>query len=158
MNAALEQVSRFLEEKELQFAFAGEGESILLPCTGEKLQWNTVINVSESGNCISFVSRLPAKVPPPRRRAAAEAIAKLNFGRRLGAFQIDLGDGEVLYCASQVLDDEPLTDDVLDMLLAVSYLSMDSSGPDVLSLIFGSEPAEGTPTNDLSRSVPSAWN
>jgi hypothetical protein len=153
MNATLEQVSEFLEDKDLQFAITSDGESILLPCGGERLQWTTTISVSEQGNCLSFVSRLPTKIPQNLRSEAAKAIAKLNFGRRLGAFHLDLSDGEVLYCMSHILDGEDLEEEILEMLVGVTYVSMDGSGPELLKLgLEGFVSQDVSPSDDPDRS------
>jgi hypothetical protein len=151
MNAVLEQVSEFLEDKDLQHALTPDGECILLPCSGEKLQWTTTVNTSDQGNCLSFISRLPVKVPETHRAAAAELIARLNFGRRLGAFHLDLSDGEVLYCMSQILDGEQIKEEVFELLVGVTYVSMDTSGPDILRLAL-----EGMPSEDSSADKDSA--
>lgn len=159
VNAILETVSRFLEEKDLQFAANADGETLLLPCSGEHLQWNTTVNVSDQGNCLSFISRLPSKIPQVRRSAAAEMIARINFGRRLGAFHLDMSDGEVLYCVSQVLDEEMISNEVLEMLLGVSYISMDTSGTEIMRMVFNkSEAGEDDKSAKDPKRIPTAWN
>ncbi len=136
MNSILQETSDFLKSKKLQPAFTEEGNTLVLRCTGEHLFWTTEVDTSEDGSIITLLARVPAKVPPVKRPACAKLLARLNYGRRHGAFHLDLRDGEALFCISNVLSSEITPEETLETLFGAAYSAMDDTALEILKLIY----------------------
>ncbi len=53
---------------------------------------------------LTLLTRLPINLPPARRKELAHLQVRINYGRRCGCFHMDVRDGEVLFCSSQLVD------------------------------------------------------
>lgn len=62
--------------------------------------------VEPETDLFQVVGRSPLLVPGGCRTAAAETIARANYGLRLGKFEMNLDDGEVRFQVSQILVDD----------------------------------------------------
>ncbi len=136
MNSILQETSDFLKSKKLQPAFTEEGNSLVLRCTGEHLFWTTEVDTSEDASIITLLARVPVKVPLAKRPACAKLLARLNYGRRHGAFHLDVRDGEVLFCISNVLNAGMAPEENLETLFGATYSAMDDTALEILKLIY----------------------
>jgi hypothetical protein len=53
--------------------------------------------ITESRSFIKCVILIPIFAPPDRRASMAEAVCRANYGLHIGAFEIDLSDGEIRF-------------------------------------------------------------
>jgi hypothetical protein len=67
---------------------------------GQHGSWLLVGQAYEDRGQAAIYSVLPEHVPEERREAVAILLARINYGLILGAFAIDLDDGEVRFRAS----------------------------------------------------------
>lgn len=97
MDTPLDAARAFLEEDGMSFHEAGG--SILLPVSDAGLgRWTARLWVASGIFLCS--SAFPVFVPPDRRPAVAELLARLNWPLLLGNWELDGSDGDVRYRTS----------------------------------------------------------
>jgi hypothetical protein len=157
MNSILQATSDLLKSRKFQPAFTEDGDILLVRCCGEQLFWTTAVDTSKDGTIVTLLSRVPVKVPPVKRGACAKLLARFNYGKRQGAFHLDLRDGEVLFCISNVLTAGIAPEETLDSLFGTTFSAMNEHAPEIFKLVYGRsqvpdrKPAASSP--DPGRSV-----
>jgi hypothetical protein len=144
MNSILQATADLLKARKFTPAFPEEGNTLVVRCSGEHLFWTTEVDTSDDGTIITLLTRVPVKVPPAKRAACAKLLARLNYGKRQGAFHFDLRDGEVLYCISNVLTAGSAPEETLDSLFGTTYSAMNDAAPEIIKLVYGRAPAPDT--------------
>ncbi|HOX56166.1 MAG TPA: YbjN domain-containing protein [Candidatus Paceibacterota bacterium] len=157
MNTILQATADLLKSKKYQPAFTEDGDLLLVPCGGEHLYWTTSVDTSSNGSVITLLSRVPVKVPPAKRGACARLLARINYGKRQGAFHLDTRDGEVLFCISNVLTAGIASEEMLDVLFGTTYSAMNEHATKIFKLVYGrgsaSDAESVTPARDRHRSI-----
>ena len=95
--------------------------------------------VEPKTDLFQVVGRSPLLVPEGCRTAAAETIARANYGLRLGKFELDLDDGEVRFQVSQILVDDAVGQAVLDRMIGTTVNMLDTYLTALLSVIYADE-------------------
>lgn len=142
MNATLHALMDFLQRKNLHYTTSEEDGVVAIRCNGNSLFWTSVATTDESGTILSMLTLLQVKVPPAQRVACAKLLARLNYGRRLGSFHLDLEHGEVNYCISNFVGEGAGGDEVYETLLGLTAHAMDSLAPEVFKLVYGTSPGD----------------
>ena len=164
MNSILQATADLLKSRKFQPAFTEDGDILLVRCCGEHLFWTTAVDTSKDGTIVTLLSRVPVKVPPAKRGACAKLLARLNYGKRQGAFHLDLRDGEVLFCISNVLTAGIAPEETLDSLFGTTFSAMNEHAPEIFKLVYGrgpapdAEPAAPSPRHDRSVKPPGLDN
>ena len=118
----------------------------------------------KDGTIITLLSRVAVKVPPAKRGACAKLVARLNYGKRQGAFHLDFRDGEVLFCISSSLTAGIAPEETLDSLFGTTFSAMNDYAPKIFKLVYGgaqvpdSEPATSPRTRGQSVNPPGLNN
>lgn len=151
MNSVIQKTADFLKSHKFEPATTEDGTALFVRCTGQRLNWTTTVDTNNDETIVSLLSKIPVKVPLARRGDCAKLIARLNYGKRLGAFHLDFRDGEVIYCISGTLTPGIGTEDIIDTLLGSTFNVMDKMAPEILKLIFKSDnAAEAKPAKPSS--------
>jgi hypothetical protein len=82
----------------------------------------------------------PAPVPPERRAAAAEYLARAGCGLYVGGFQLDLDSGEARARCGVDFEGEPLSPRLIRNALAVTIRLMEAYLPGLLLVCEGADP------------------
>jgi hypothetical protein len=108
---------------------------------GEHGSWLLVGQAHEDVGAAVVYSVLPRPVPEQRRTAIALLLARINYGRVIGNFELDLDDGEVRYKASLVAAGRALGRDQLAPLVATALGQVDRWLPALDAVTRGEDPA-----------------
>ena len=81
-----------------------------------------------------------------------EAIARANYGLRVGKFELDFDDGEPRFQVSQILDGEAVGPAVIDRMIGTAVNMMETYLPAFLAVVYGNEEA-----GDAIRRVEAGW-
>jgi hypothetical protein len=108
---------------------------------GEHGSWLLVGQAYEDRGQAAIYSVLPDQVPEERREAVALLLARVNYGLILGAFAIDLDDGEVRFRASIDFGGGEPSQALLKPLTATALLQFDRWLPALRGVIGGEDPA-----------------
>ena len=93
------------------------------------------VKVPEETNVLLCYCRCPFDAPPDVRLGAAELITRINYGLRVGNFELDLDGGEIRFKSSFDFTDIQLSDRlILNVLLTCPY-AMDRFLPALRALL-----------------------
>lgn len=85
---------------------------------------------------------IASRVPPARRAAVADAIARANYGMRLGCFELDLDDGEIRYRTAVDLLGAPLEPAMVMRLMGVAIHCTEQYHDALMRVAFGNADPE----------------
>ena len=78
-----------------------EEESIFFPVNGDNGSWFARVSALEEDDIIFIVTAYPFQIARERRLEAAAALNKITSQLKMGAFYIDLEDGQINFRLSQ---------------------------------------------------------
>jgi hypothetical protein len=96
MSAAYEELVELLDERGIGY-WTNDGQAVRLDLRGDVAVYRITAGVEPETDLFQVVGRSPVLVPEGCRTAAAETVARTNYGLRLGEFELDLDDGEVRF-------------------------------------------------------------
>ena len=134
LKAPLQALAGFLKSKKFHYSMTEDGEALVAVVVGDLWRWTIRCTLDQEATILTLVSYLPANIPAPQRGACARLIARLNYGKRLGAFHLDQQDGEVTYCVSNILSGEAVPEEVLDRMFWTSYSMVNQHTSEILKL------------------------
>lgn len=94
----------WLEDEGIPFTKADQGYAIHISVEGKKGEWDFVFDLVEGLNVIIAASILPFRFPPALRQECASFQARANCDLLLGRFELDMGEGMVLFRVTQIVD------------------------------------------------------
>ncbi len=145
-------LEQFLRDDGWPLAEEDAGDRALaMAVEGNNGRWLCVAQVPPDRDLVLFTSVIPAFVPPERRPRMAEFVARANFGMLLGAFELELDDGEVRFCTSvdfTGVDPAPLAASgvlagMIRQVVYVNVANVDRYLPALMTVLYGdADPAE----------------
>lgn len=125
--------------------------AVAMPVEGESGRWICVAQVPPERDLVLFTSILPIFVPPDGRARVAEYLTRANFGMLLGAFELDMDEGELRYRTSVDLTGVDATDlesssllrPMIRQMIYANVVNVDRYFPGVMNVLYaGLTPAE----------------
>ena len=138
MSAAYEELVELLDERGIGY-WTSEDQAVRLDLRGQVAVYRLMAGVEPETDLFQVVGRSPVLVPEGCRTAAAETIARANYGLRLGKFELDLDDGEVRFQVSQILVDDAVGQAVIDRMIGTTVNMLETYLPALLSVIYANE-------------------
>ena len=140
MSGNMVQLIGYLERENLKIAEQTD-ELILLRFNSDHGDQKLYLRIEEGRTLQSFA--YPAiKVPEGCRPAIAVAVARANYGLKLGNFELDMNDGELRYQMALPFEGELPCDKVLDRVVYIGLHMLNRYMPAFMSVIYGNEPAQ----------------
>ena len=139
MNAAYEELIHLLDEREVSYSTNDDNQSICTDLRGEVATYRIVARVDAEVDLFQVLGHSSLRVPQGSRPAIAEAIARANYGLRVGKFEFEVDEGELRFQASQVMTDDTVGERVIDRLISTTMAMLDMYLPAFLSVIYGNE-------------------
>ncbi len=84
-----------------------------------------------------FYAIVPVKVEEAARLKVAEFITRVNYGVRIGNFEMDFNDGEIRYKSSLDFEGETLTPKLIKNTLYPAVMTTDEYLPGLMSVMYG---------------------
>jgi hypothetical protein len=125
MSPLFDAVVRFFEQSGWKHQRLGQLTALRSRFRGASTEWDFVAHTREEESFILFYSIAPVKVPVARRAAAAEFVARANWGLSIGNFELDMDDGEVRFKTAVDVEGTPVEDPLLQALLIANLSMMD---------------------------------
>jgi hypothetical protein len=96
---------------------------------------------------------LPLVVPEDRRTAVAETITRANFGMCLGAFEMDMSDGRLMFKSAMPIGDATISHQQFRDLLGSAMAMVDLYFRSFVRLLYGDDlsPAEVIAEVEMAR-------
>jgi len=79
----------------------------------------------------------PNNIKKSKRTLVAELLTRINYGLKIGNFEIDLDDGEVRYKTSIMLEDESWTREIIRPVVFYNLSMMDQYWVALQSVVEG---------------------
>ena len=138
MTAAYEELIHLLDEREIGY-WTSDDQAIRTDLRGEVAVYRIVAHVDAESDLFQVFGYSPLRVPEGCRPAIAEAVARANYGLRLGKFELDLDDGELRFQMAQILTSDAVGEDVIDRMIGTTLNMLDMYLPAFLSVIYANE-------------------
>lgn len=133
----LQALLNFFTEDDWSFQKVTSEPALRLAFRGENGQWNCYAKAREEQQQMVFYSLCPVAVPEDKRLAAAELIARVNYGLIVGNFELDFNDGEIRYKTSIDVEGESLSPNLIQPLVYANVMMMDEYLPAIEAVIEG---------------------
>jgi hypothetical protein len=138
MTAAFEELIHLLDEREIGYA-TGDDLSVRTDLRGGVATYRIVARVEAEADLFQVFGYSPLRVPAGCRPAVAEAVARANYGLRVGKFELDCDDGDMRFQVSQILTGDAVGEEVIDRMIGTAINMLDMYLPAFLSVIYGNE-------------------
>ena len=139
MNAAYEELIHVLDERDVNYSTNDESQSICTDLRGKVATYRIVAHVDAEADLFQVLGHSPIRVPEGSRPAIAEAVARANYGLRIGKFEFNVDEGELRFQTSQALIGETVGESIIDRLITTTMAMLDMYLPAFLSVIYGNE-------------------
>jgi hypothetical protein len=138
MTAAYEELLRLLDERDVGYS-TSDDQAVRTDLRGEVATYRIVARVESEVDLFQVVGYSPMRVPEGCRPAIAEAVARANYGLRLGKFELDMDDGELRFQMAQVLTGESVGEEIIARMISTAINMLDMYLPAFLSVIYANE-------------------
>jgi len=101
----------YFKSNELVYFYAEEKDLVITRFGGEPVTVELVIRATDSLALLDF--RIPFTISQSYRPSIGEFITRANFGMKIGAFQMDMDDGELRFSVHQMIPDVLFLNDEL---------------------------------------------
>ena len=99
--------------------------------------WDMYILAEPMDRQVLVYSVLDEQISPDLRVKVNEFITRANFGLSFGNFEMDFDDGEMRFKTSLSLNNEPLTEGLLDQLIMTNLAAMQDYLPSLQEVLSG---------------------
>ena len=137
MGKILDVMLDFFREDDWKFYQLSDQTILRLDVSGRNGEWLCYANADEEGEYFSFYSTCPVKVPESKRVVMSELLTRINYGLRLGNFELDFSDGEIRYKTSIRVKDDRVTTALIKHLVYANVGMMDEYLPSIMALLYG---------------------
>ena len=103
-----------------------EEESIYFPVNGDNGSWFARVSALEDDDVIFIVTAFPFQVAEERRLETAAALGKITSQLKMGAFYIDMEDGQINFRLSQKIGSEEEMEQWVSELIMLAMQVTDS--------------------------------
>ncbi|NJL72654.1 MAG: YbjN domain-containing protein [Candidatus Competibacteraceae bacterium] len=136
MSTPFEVLKRHLDSHEWNYEAHEDRKVCETGFTGENVQVRIFLVIDEDDDLMQCFAILPFRVAEAQRARICELICRMNFGLKVGKFELDLSDGEVRHHASSGFLAGVLPDEVISLVLAAVLLTTDRFYPAFMQVLF----------------------
>lgn len=131
------------EANELNFAIFAEEKRIRLNICRRHALYTCHLRISNDDEIFQIHMNYPVLAKDEKMRPhVLEFFTRVNYGLVLGAFELDLRDGEARYHISHLIGDSRLDDDVIRRLIGSALSTSDRYFPAYMRVLFGGDTPE----------------
>ena len=131
------------ENKGLKFRANQKKKRIMLTLCRRHALYNCNLQITHKDSVFQIHLNYPVLAKDKKMRpAAAEFVARANFGLVIGNFELDMRDGEVRYRVGHMMLDGQLDEVTIRRLISTALSTADRYFPSFMQLLFGGNTAE----------------
>lgn len=131
----------YFKSQAWDYAPVGNETSAILGIKGENGEFECLAEVNEENKKFIFFSIFSENIPLGKRLEMSELLTRLNFGKFLGNFEMDIDDGELRYKTSIYFGNLELTPEIVENMIMTNIATMDQSIGGFIQLIHGGKSA-----------------
>jgi len=126
------------ENKGLKFRANQKKKRIKLTLCRRHALYNCNLQITHDDGVFQIHLNYPVLAKDKKMRpAAAEFVARANYGMVIGNFEFDMRDGEVRYHVGHLIVDGHLEEDTIGHLISTALYTADRYFPSFMQLLFG---------------------
>jgi hypothetical protein len=137
MTDLLQMAAAFFEDRHWTHRAIERPRAVEVTHDWAETPFRSYAQAKKDGRLFLYYSVCPEHAPPERRAAVATYLTRVNFGQMVGAFEMDLDDGEVRFRTSIDLEGEPMTGPLLSGVVYPNHQAMIDYLPGLLQVIAG---------------------
>ena len=103
-----------------------EEESIFFTVTGDNGSWFARVSALEEDGVVFIVTAFPFQITEERRLETAAALGKITSQLKMGAFYMDIDDGQINFRLSQKVVSEDDAEDWVNELITLAMTVTDA--------------------------------
>ncbi len=131
------------EANELSFAIFREEKRIRLNICRKHALYSCHLRISNDDEIFQIHLNYPVLAKDEKMRPnVTEFFTRVNYGLVLGAFEVDLRDGEARYHISHIIGDGRLEDEVIRRIIGSALSTADRYFPAYMRVLFGGDTPE----------------
>ncbi len=135
MGRIYDEMTKFLESEKLVFQPFPERGYAALHFTGTRVSWRCFAVANDELEVFKLLVQLPERVPGDQRAPMAEFITRANFGLNVGAFEMDMSDGELRFRVGVDLENTADCAPLLRQCLAAGLTTAERYYPGFMSIL-----------------------
>jgi hypothetical protein len=125
MGKIIEAAEQWLVDEKWKFRKAVETNHIECGVTHKNGNYQVHYFADENTQVFRVYVVTPSRVPEDRRIEVALLMTRLNYGRNIGNFELDLNDGEVRYKMSMDVEGSELTKPMVKNMTLAGVTALD---------------------------------
>ena len=143
MSIAFETIKQFFSEDEWFYVESENHENLILRMNhwGENGRFSCQAEYNETQGIFYFYSYFPINVPEDKRVKMAEFITLVNYGMRIGNFEMDFEDGEVRFRTSIDFEGHGLSHPLVSNHVYPNVWMMDRYLPGLFAIVYSDKSA-----------------
>ena len=131
------------EANELSFAIFREEKRIRLNICRRHALYTCHLRISNDDEIFQIHMNYPVLAKDQKMRpSVTEFFTRVNYGLVLGAFELDLRDGEARYHISHIIGEGRLEDEVIRRIIGSALSTADRYFPAYMRVLFGGDTPE----------------
>jgi hypothetical protein len=144
-----------LDEREIKYASHPKKKLISLTMVGDHVVKSCKLRITHNDSLLELFISYPVYAKPEHARVSVtEFLTRANYGLNLGAFEMDLSDGEIRFRASHIIHEGELPSEVFLRLFFTSLKTSERYFPALMQLLFGGlTPADAVYMAELDLAV-----
>ncbi len=125
-----ESVKTYLEKKQITYM---EGEGLVkIDVEGKRGSWQTYFRVVEEEGLLVIYSIFGYKVSQEKIQDVALLLTDINFGLKIGNFELNRSTGEIYFKTYLDLEGEEVKEEWIEKALLVNIHTMDHYLPEIM--------------------------
>lgn len=144
MNTTFETIKQFFSEDEWFFIDMEDQDMLRLRMNhwGENGRFSCQAEFNEKHQIFYFYSYFPINVPEDRQAKMAEFLTRVNYGIRIGNFEMDYENGEVRFRTSLDFEDQVLNYALISNHVYPNVWMMDRYLPGLFAVVYSEKDPE----------------
>lgn len=144
MNTTFETIKQFFSEDEWFFIDIEDQDMLRLRMNhwGENGRFSCQAEFNEKHQIFYFYSYFPINVPEDKQAKMAEFLTRVNYGIRIGNFEMDYENGEVRFRTSLDFEDQVLNYALISNHVYPNVWMMDRYLPGLFAVVYSEKDPE----------------
>lgn len=151
MGRISDAVVSYFHNENWNFERIENSENLRCGVKGKNTSYRMFFHIKEASDRLVVYAISPFNIPENKRAAAAEFIARANYGVYFGNLELDMDDGEFRYKTSIDIEGGTLTEKMVQNLIGWAIWGVDKYYTGVMAIVYGGKsPAEAVKEIDNS--------
>jgi hypothetical protein len=148
----LDKIKGYFDKEHLHYVplTSEKSDVLFLGISAEFSRFHCVADLKEDIKVFLFYAVCSINTPKDKIDLISNFLTRINYGRMIGNFELDMDDGEIRYKISLNYEDIDLTHRVIHNIVNMCIISMDVITPIIGSLVYGSSTLEEAVTKAIT--------